>query len=66
MKTEIQKPEVQINTFDQKSDEQKLRETIEMYSCQTKTYLRLNGATGIVIKLKEYFLSYGTKMNTFE
>lgn len=38
MKTEIQKLEEQINTFEQKSDEEKLREIIKKYSRQTKTY----------------------------
>ena len=39
MKKEIQKPEEQINPFDQKSDEEKLREIIKKYSRQTKIYL---------------------------
>ena len=38
MNTEIQKPEEQIKTIDQKSDEEKLKEIIKKYSRQTKTY----------------------------
>ncbi|MDD2307699.1 MAG: hypothetical protein PHP53_23550 [Prolixibacteraceae bacterium] len=38
MKTETQKPEEQINTFEVKSDEEKLREIIKKYSRQTKIY----------------------------
>jgi hypothetical protein len=38
MKTETQKPDEQINPIDQKSEEEKLREIIKKYSCQTKTY----------------------------
>lgn len=38
MKTEIQKPEEQINPFEVKSDEEKLREIIKKYSHQTKNY----------------------------
>jgi hypothetical protein len=38
MKTETKKPEEEINLFDQKSDEEKLREIIKKYSRQTKTY----------------------------
>jgi hypothetical protein len=37
MNTETQKPEEEINIFEQKSDEEKLREIIKMYSRQTKT-----------------------------
>lgn len=38
MKTATQKPEEQINPFDQKSDEEKLRAAIKKYSRQTKIY----------------------------
>ena len=38
MNTETQKPEEQINPFEVKSDEEKLREIIKKYSRQTKSY----------------------------
>jgi hypothetical protein len=38
MKTEIQKSEKQINPFEVKSDEEKLKEIIKKYSYHTKIY----------------------------
>lgn len=38
MKTATQKPDEEINLFDQKNDEEKLRKIIKKYSCQTKIY----------------------------
>lgn len=38
MNKEIHEPEEQINIFEQKNDEEKLREIIKKYSCLTKTY----------------------------
>jgi len=39
MKTVIQKPEKQINLFNRKNNDEKLREIIKKYSRQTKIYL---------------------------
>ena len=38
MKTETQNPEEQINPFEIRTDEEKLREIIKKFSRQTKTY----------------------------